>query len=86
MNRIEINVSGPTQCGKSILLAAIDRTLREMGIQFRLSPELESERNLSCPDNPASWEIEMLSRSYVVLTETNIPRSQSGGGFEDAPN
>ena len=73
MNRIEINVSGPTQCGKSILLAAIDRTLRDMDIRFRLSEELEQDRNMGHPDKPEDWEIEMLSKSYIVLSETNIP-------------
>ena len=73
MNRIEINVSGPTQCGKSIILAAIDRTLRDMGIQFRLSEELEQERNMGNPDKPEGWEFEMLSKSYIVLSETNAP-------------
>jgi predicted AAA+ superfamily ATPase len=76
MNRIEINVSGPTQCGKSIILAVIDRALRDQGIQFRLSEELEHERNMGTPDRPEPWEREMLSKSYVVLTETNIPRTE----------
>jgi predicted AAA+ superfamily ATPase len=76
MNRIEINVSGPTQCGKSIVLAAIDRALRDMGIQFRLSEELEQERNMGHPDKPEDWEMEMLSKSYVVLSETNSPRQK----------
>lgn len=72
MNRIEINVSGPTQCGKSIVLAAIDRALKDLGVRFTLSAELEAERRLSNPDQPADWEMEMLNSSYIVLTETNI--------------
>lgn len=46
MKRIEINVSGPTQSSKSIIL----------------------------PDDPEPWERDMLKDSYIVLTETNIPR------------
>lgn len=75
MNRIEINVSGPIQCGKSIILAAIDRTLRDMGVQFRLSEELEQERNMGHPDNPEDWETAMIGKSYVVLSETTIPNT-----------
>lgn len=74
MNRIEVNVSGPTQCGKSIVLAAIDKALRDLGVEFRLSGDLEIERNLANPDSPAEWELEILKNAYIVLTETNIPR------------
>jgi hypothetical protein len=74
MKRIEINVSGPTQSGKSIVLATIDRALRDLGVNFRLSETLEMERNMGNPDDPEPWERDALKDTYIVLTETNIPR------------
>ncbi|MBN3948452.1 MAG: hypothetical protein HWQ38_19140 [Nostoc sp. NMS7] len=72
-NRIEITVSGPTGSGKSIVMAAIDGALKNLGVNV-LSEDLETERNLNKPDSPSDWELKMVRDSYVVLKEVNIPR------------
>lgn len=75
MDRIEVTVTGPTGCGKSLVLAAIDRAIRGLGTKLVLSEDLEKERRLNNPDNPPDWELESLrTKTYVVLTEKNIPR------------
>lgn len=51
MHRIEIVVTGETATGKSIILFAIDRAIKDLGVRLILiSPELESERNMASPD------------------------------------
>ena len=76
MHRIEVKVTGETGVGKTVILAAIDRALKDLGVKMILSQELEQERNMGNPDKPAQWELESLIKgSYVVLSEENIPRS-----------
>jgi hypothetical protein len=75
VHRIEVTVSGETQTGKSIILSAVEKAIKDLGVRAILSPELEMERRLGDPDSPADWEVESLrENSYVVLTEVNIPR------------
>lgn len=75
MHRIEIVVTGETATGKSLILATIERAIKEMGIRMILSPELEAERNMGNPDNPPDREMQSLrANTYVVLSEVNIPR------------
>lgn len=75
MHRVEITVKGETATGKTIVLAAIERAIKELGVRMILSPELESERNMGNPDNPPDWEMESLRKNtYIVLNEVNIPR------------
>jgi hypothetical protein len=76
MHRIEVTVTGETTTGKTIILAAIDKAMKELGVRMILSPELESERNMGTPDSPPDWELESLkTNSYVVLSEINIARN-----------
>jgi phage/plasmid-associated DNA primase len=75
MHRIEVTVTGETATGKSVIVAAIEGALKELGVRAVLSPELELERQMGNPDTPAPWELESLRKnSYVVLSEVNIPR------------
>ena len=77
MNRIEITVTGGTQSGKSVILAAIDKAIKDLGVKMILSHELESERSMGNPDAPNEDELQRLkSNTYIVLTEVNIPRSK----------
>jgi hypothetical protein len=72
MNRIEIQVIGATGTGKSIILALIERSIKDFGIRAVLSPDLEAERKLNDPDNPPKWEIESFKNTYIYLSEINI--------------
>jgi uridine kinase len=72
-NRIEVTVTGATATGKTVILAAIDRALKELGVNV-LCEELETERNLGNPDTPSESELSIVRDAYVVLKEVNIPR------------
>ena len=68
-NVAHVVVTGPTQCGKSLVLARIERMLREeLGAQT-VSRDLELERNLSRPDTPANWELKLAAETTWVLSE-----------------
>jgi hypothetical protein len=78
MHRIQIQVTGETGIGKSIILAIIERAIKEAGIRMVLSPDLEAERKLNDPDNPPEWEMESLkNNTYVYLDEVNISGSNN---------
>ena len=68
-NVAHVVVTGPTQCGKSLVLARIERVLREeLGAQT-VSRDLDQERNLGNPDTPADWELKMAAKTTWVLSE-----------------
>lgn len=62
-------VSGPVQCGKSLVLARIERVLREEFGANTVSLDLEMERKLATPDASADWEVKMAGKTTWVLTE-----------------
>lgn len=62
-------VSCPMQCGKSLVLARIERVLREEFGAQTVSRDLEQERNLGNPDTPADWELKMAAKTTWVLSE-----------------
>lgn len=65
-------VTGPTQCGKSVVLARIDRVLREEFGAQTVSKDLEQERNIGNPDNPADFELQLVSKTTWVLSEKQV--------------
>lgn len=77
MPKIEIHVpdvahvvvTGPTQCGKSLVLARIERVLREEFGAQTVSRDLEQERRIASPDSPADWELKMAAKTTWVLSE-----------------
>lgn len=64
-----IVVTGPTQCGKSLVLARIERVLREEFGAQTVSRDLEQERRMGNPDSPADWELKMAAQTTWVLSE-----------------
>jgi energy-coupling factor transporter ATP-binding protein EcfA2 len=62
-------VTGPTQCGKSLVLARIERVLREEFGTVTVSRDLQQERNIGSPDTPADWELKMAAKTTWVLSE-----------------
>lgn len=62
-------VTGPTQCGKSLVLARIDRVLREEFGAQTVSRDLAEERSIGNPDKPADWELKMAAKTTWVLSE-----------------
>lgn len=77
MDKIQITVTAPTQSGKSIILAQIEKALRELGIRAILkNNEIEKEIALEINQNPPEHMLEHLrSKVYVELVEVNVPRS-----------
>jgi ABC-type polar amino acid transport system ATPase subunit len=77
MRKIEITVpdvahvvvSGPTQCGKSIVLARIERMLHEEFGAHTISHDLDAERRAGDLDDPKDWEKRMVKQTTWVLTE-----------------
>lgn len=68
-NVAHVVVTGPPQCGKSLVLARIERVLREEFGAQTVSRDLEQERNLGNPDTPADWELKMAAKTTWVLSE-----------------
>ena len=62
-------VTGPTQCGKSLVLARIERVLREEFGAVTVSRDLQHERKIGNPDSPADWELNMAAKTTWVLSE-----------------
>lgn len=72
MNKIEIQVIGKTGSGKSVILAAIDKCLKDLEIPEIISEDLEKERKLCNPDKPAAWQAKSLKNTSVHMREINI--------------
>lgn len=64
-------VVGSVQCGKSVLLARIERLLRDEFGANTVSRTLDQERRLSNPDFPAVWETDVVGKTLWVLSEHN---------------
>ena len=87
MAKIEINIPdvaqiiivGPAQCGKSIVLARIEKMLRKEFGASTVSSGLSNERRTANPDNPEDWESKMVGKTTWVLTERSVGSGMSGG-------
>ena len=68
-----IVVTGPTQCGKTIIMDRIEKALKkEFGANV-ISPDLDAERNGSNLEALDDWEKEMVGKTTWVLSEVNRP-------------
>ncbi|MCK7542920.1 hypothetical protein MLC59_01885 [Marinobacter bryozoorum] len=64
-----ITVTGPTQCGKSIVIDRIKKMLEaEFGAAV-ISKDWEKERQLSNMDELADWEINMVGDTIWFIQE-----------------
>lgn len=64
-----ITVTGPTQCGKSIVIDRIKKMLEaEFGAAV-ISKDWEEERRLSNMDDLADWEIKMVGDTIWCIQE-----------------
>jgi predicted AAA+ superfamily ATPase len=65
-----IVVTGPTQCGKSIVMDRIQKALSaEFGANV-ISSNLDIERRSTDFNNLAAWEKELVKRTTWVLSES----------------
>lgn len=78
MAKVEINipnvahivVTGPTQCGKSIVMDKIEKLLRnEFGANV-VSEDLRIERNGNDYDHLDEWQKDMVGKTTWVLIES----------------
>jgi len=68
-NVANIIVTGPTQCGKSIVMDRIEKALRsEFGANV-ISEDLRIERNGNDYDELEDWQKEMVKKTTWVLSE-----------------
>ena len=65
----QIVITGPVQCGKSVVLARIEKMLREEFRANTVSADLSAERRVGSPDNPADWESKMVGKTAWILSE-----------------
>jgi len=64
-----ITVTGPTQCGKSIVIDRIKKMLEaEFGADV-VSKDWEEERRLSNMDKLDAWEVEMVRNTVWCIQE-----------------
>ncbi len=65
-----IGVTGPVQCGKSIVMARLKEVLEtEFGATVVVNEELKREFNQSSYDNLEDWQKHMVGRTVWVLAE-----------------
>lgn len=68
-NVAHIVITGPVQCGKSIIMDRIDKLLRaEFGANV-VSEDLRIERNGNDYDELADWQKEMVRKTTWVISE-----------------
>jgi predicted AAA+ superfamily ATPase len=68
-NVAHIIVTGPTQCGKSIVMDRIEKALRaEFGANV-VSEDLRIERNGNNYDDLADWQKKMVKNTIWLLSE-----------------
>lgn len=65
----QVVVTGPVQSGKSIVLARIEKMLREEFGAATVSRDLDIEKRLSDTDNPPNWAVASIGRTMWVLSE-----------------
>lgn len=66
-----ITVTGPTQCGKSIVIDRIKKMLEaEFGADV-VSKDWEEERRLSNMDKLDAWEVEMVRNTVWCIQEVS---------------
>src|SRR3546814_15145649 len=63
-------VTGPMQCGNSLVLARLDRVLRGEFGPHTVCRDLAQERRRGCPDNTAYWALKMAAKTTRPLSET----------------
>lgn len=69
-NVAHVVITGPTQCGKSIVMDRIDKALRaEFGANV-VSEDLRIERNGSDYDELEQWQKDMVKKTTWVLSES----------------
>lgn len=69
-NVAHVVITGPTQCGKSIVMDRIDKALRaEFGANV-VSEDLRIERNGSDYDELDQWQKDMVKKTTWVLSES----------------
>lgn len=64
-----IVITGPTQCGKSIVMDRIAKVLRKEFGSTVASEDLRVERNLTDYDNLDSWQKQIVNETVWVLKE-----------------
>jgi len=66
-----IVISGPTQCGKSIVMDTIEKALKsEFGANV-VSEDLRIERNANDYESMEDWQKKMVAKTTWVLSEAN---------------
>lgn len=79
-NLASITVTGPAQCGKSIVIDRIKKMLeREFGATV-VSRDWEEEARLSNMNDLDDWELKMVRETIWVVSEPTRP---SNGGSDD---
>ena len=69
-NVAHIVVTGPTQCGKSIVMDRIEKVLRaEFGANV-VCEDLLSERSVNDYDQLDDWEKKMVAQTTWVMSES----------------
>lgn len=69
-----IRISGPTQCGKTLVAAVVERVLRQAFGATVIAEDLEAARRLGNPDFPKEWERQMVAETLWRIEEVNMPR------------
>jgi len=64
-----IVVTGPTQCGKSIVMDRIEKMLKADFGATVISRDLAKERELGNMDELADWEVKMVKDATWILYE-----------------
>tara|TARA_R110000751_G_scaffold246682_2_gene346567 strand:- start:43 stop:279 length:237 start_codon:yes stop_codon:yes gene_type:complete len=64
-----IVVTGPTQCGKSIVMDRIEKMLKADFGATVISRDLAKERKLGNMDELADWEVKMVKDTTWILYE-----------------
>jgi ABC-type phosphonate transport system ATPase subunit len=72
---VKITVTGPSQTGKSIVLARIQRVLEEEFGAVVVAPQLDAERRLVELDEPQLWERDIIRNTEWHLVEAS-PKQQ----------
>ncbi len=69
-NVAHVVITGPTQCGKSIVMDRIEKALRaEFGANV-VSEDLRIERNGNDYDELSDWQKDMVKKTTWVLSES----------------